>query len=76
MIVTDFSQVDWQKISEGFEDCWNLPNCVGALDGKHVGIRAPDNSGSAYFNYKKCFSIVVFYTSMLLGVGLKAMEES
>lgn len=51
------STTDWLQCSEKFLELWNLPNCIGAIDGKHVRIKKPTNSGSAYFNYKEYFSI-------------------
>ncbi|XP_011883756.1 PREDICTED: putative nuclease HARBI1 [Vollenhovia emeryi] len=45
--------------SKRFYEQWNLPNCCGAIDGKHIVIQAPNKSGSAYFNYKKTFSIIL-----------------
>ena len=32
---------EWKKISEGFQQMWNFPHCLGAIDGKHVVIQAP-----------------------------------
>ena len=31
----------WIQISDGFDAKWQFPNCIGALDGKHVDIQAP-----------------------------------
>ena len=36
---------------------WNFPNCLGALDGKHIIMIAPAKSVSLFFNYKGSFSV-------------------
>jgi DDE superfamily endonuclease len=50
---------DWKIIENGFREQWNFPGCSGAIDGKHVVIKAPSDSGSLYFNYKQANSIVL-----------------
>ena len=47
----------WRQIASGFWNRWNYPNCIGALDGKHVILQAPPKSGSLFFNYKGSFPI-------------------
>ncbi|XP_064466875.1 uncharacterized protein LOC135378005 [Ornithodoros turicata] len=44
--------IEWQEIAAGFMERWQFPNCLGAVDGKHVKITAPKRSGTTYFNYK------------------------
>lgn len=53
------SEAEWLECSRHFEDNWNFPHCLGALDGKHVVVQAPPNSGSQFYNYKGTYSIVL-----------------
>ena len=51
------SREDWIRIEHEFHQHWQFPNCIGALDGKHIIITSPANTGSLYHNYKGTFSI-------------------
>lgn len=56
---TPKSAEEWKRVAKEFQENWNYPFCLGAIDGKHVAIKPPPNSGSVYFNYKHFFSIVL-----------------
>ena len=53
------SKEDWVAISRQFDLLWNFPNCIRAIDGKHIFIQAPSNCGSYYYDYKGTRSIVL-----------------
>ncbi|CAN7939825.1 unnamed protein product [Ixodes hexagonus] len=75
------SRLNWVQIAEGFATQWQFPNCLGAVDVKHVAITAPADSGSVFFNYKGTFSIVLMaavdstYKYTLIDVGAEGRQS-
>ncbi|XP_073431990.1 peroxisomal biogenesis factor 7 isoform X1 [Dendrobates tinctorius] len=70
----------WLTSAELFEKLCHFPNCLGAVDGKHIRIAKPAGSCSEYFNYKKYFSIVLMAiadaNSKFLSVDIGAYGRS
>ena len=50
---------EWDAVANKFEARWNFTNGVGAIDGKHVIVQQPSNSGSHFYDYKGNNSIVL-----------------
>ena len=57
MFQTPNSTDEWKDIAQGFHKKWQFPHCLGAIDGKHIRIQPPANSGSTFYNYKCHFSV-------------------
>ncbi|CAN7983390.1 unnamed protein product [Ixodes hexagonus] len=55
-VVCPSTEGEWLRVARDFEERWNMPHCVGAIDGKHVNIECPAKSGSLDRNYKNSFS--------------------
>lgn len=58
-LVVPNTEDEWKNVAKDFWDKWNFPFCLGAIDGKHVVMKAPTKSGSLYYNYKGTFSVVL-----------------
>jgi hypothetical protein len=47
------------RTANEFYEKTNFPNCIGAVDGKHIRITKSNDSGSQFYNYKNFFSTVL-----------------
>lgn len=72
---------NWLEIADGFFNKTQFPNCVGAVDGKHIRLKCPFNSGTQYFNYKQFCSLVLLaicdsnYCFTMIDVGSFGKES-
>lgn len=53
------SSEEWLAIANAFQQKWQYPNCIGAIDGKHIVMQPPPNAGSYFYNYKHSHSVVL-----------------
>ena len=53
---------DIQLTIHGFQENFQYPMCLSALDGTHIPIKASRGLETDYFNYKKCYSVVMLTT--------------
>lgn len=53
------TEANFLKIAKDFNKRKNLPNCIGAIDVRHVRIRKPTKGGSYFYNYTKFHSITL-----------------
>lgn len=60
----------WIASANRYYELWNLPNCIGSIDGKHIRIKKFRNTGSQYYNYKSYFSVVLMATADADGMFL------
>ena len=67
---------DLLEIASQFKEIWHFPHCIGVMDGKHVVLQCPKNSGSLLFNYKGTFSIVFISILSLYPPDLQESNES
>lgn len=72
---------EWTEIADNFNNYWNFPNCIGAVDGKHVVMVAPAHCGSTFYNYKGSNSIVLMaavdsqYKFLYVDVGCNGRQS-
>ncbi|XP_057296136.1 putative nuclease HARBI1 [Hydractinia symbiolongicarpus] len=65
---------EWQRISTQL-GISHFPHVIGAINGKHIRIECPKNSGTLYYKYKGFYSIVLLavcdanYCFTLFNVG-------
>ena len=78
------SERDRERIAKGFKVKCNFPNCLGAVDDKHVAIIPQPGAVSYVFNYKSYNSQVLIgiansnyeFTSILVPMVMYPMGVS
>ena len=74
------SSTEWENIGCDLQETWNLPHVVGAIDGKHIRIQCPKQSGTFFIIIKDssvlyCWQFVILATASqyLMLVSMEAI---
>ena len=62
------STEEWENIAHDFQETWNLPHVVGAIDGKHIRIQFPKQSGT-FFTIIKDSSVLYCWQFVMLATA-------
>lgn len=46
LVLNPPDEEQWKRTAQEFEKLWNFPNCIGAIDGKHVWIQVSNLQSS------------------------------
>ncbi|KAM3849816.1 uncharacterized protein ACN63O_020435 [Diretmus argenteus] len=53
------SGAELRAIMQAFRDKWHFPQVARAIDGTHIGIKAPSDTPTDYYNRKGFFSVLM-----------------
>ncbi|KAH8345359.1 hypothetical protein KR067_007274 [Drosophila pandora] len=53
------SEEAWLQIASDFQELWNFPHCLGAVDGHHIAFRDGAEADESYSNYRNFSSIIL-----------------
>lgn len=70
----EYNSQNWLNVANEFLDKWNMPNCLGGIDEKHVRIKCPPNAGSLYFNHKvRCICSFFKFRNIIVLIVITAI---
>ena len=74
-IVFPATEDEWKMKASEFQRARDYPFCVGCIDGSHIAIVKPKNTGSLFYNYKNFHSVILLavvdanYQFMYMSIG-------
>ena len=58
------TEVEWKKLTNDFQELWNLPHIIGAIDGKHITMKGLKDLVCCALT-TKCSAILSYWQSVM-----------